>query len=97
MGTNMSDNLNAHGAEITLLPPPTTQRWVKSRKMAVIKAIESGILTDESACQRYSLSQEELDSWKRALNRHGPGALRTTHINRYRRADTPKQPPGAHS
>ena len=97
MGTNMSDIMNAHGAEITLLPPPTTQRWVKSRKMAVIKAIETGILTDESACQRYSLSQEELDSWKRALNRHGPGALRTTHINRYRRADTPKHPPGAHS
>lgn len=87
----MADNTQNYSAEITLLPPPTTQRWVKSRKMAVIKAIESGVLTDESACLRYSLSQEELDSWKRALNRHGPGALRTTHINRYRRADTPKQ------
>ena len=87
----MSDNTQNFSAEITLLPPPTTQRWVKSRKMAVIKAIESGVLTDETACLRYSLSQEELESWKRALNRHGPGALRTTHINRYRRADTPKQ------
>lgn len=88
----MSDNMQSHSAEITLLPPPTTQRWVKSRKMAVIKAIEGGILTDEQACQRYSLSQEELDSWKRALNRFGPGALRTTHINRYRRNDPTKQP-----
>lgn len=87
----MSDNTQNYSAEITLLPPPTTQRWVKSRKLAVIKAIETGVLTDETACLRYSLSQEELDSWKRALNRHGPGALRTTHINRYRRADTPKQ------
>lgn len=93
MGTIMSDNLQGYSADITLLPPPTTQRWVKSRKLAVIKAIENGILSDEQACQRYSLSQEELDSWKKALNRHGPGALRTTHINRYRRADTVKQPP----
>jgi hypothetical protein len=88
----MSDARQDFGAEITLLPPPNTQRWVKSRKLAVIKAIENGVLSDEQACQRYSLSQEELDSWKRALNRHGPGALRTTHLNRYRRADTPKQP-----
>lgn len=87
----MSDNTQNYSAEITLLPPPTTQRWVKSRKLAVIKAIETGVLTDETACLRYSLSLEELESWKRALNRHGPGALRTTHINRYRRADTPKQ------
>ncbi len=89
----MSDNMHSHSAEITLLPPPTTQRWVKSRKLAVIKAIEGGVLSDEQACQRYSLSQEELDSWKRALNRFGPGALRTTHINRYRRNDAAKQPP----
>lgn len=88
----MSDNTQQYGAEITMLPPPTTQRWVKSRKLAVIKAIEDGILSDEDACRRYSLSQEELDSWKSALNRHGPGALRTTHINRYRRADNSKHP-----
>lgn len=81
-----------HSAEITMLPPPNTQRWVKSRKLAVIKAIENGVLSDEQACQRYSLSQEELDSWKSALNRHGPGALRTTHINRYRKPDTGKHP-----
>lgn len=93
----MSENIHGYSAEITLLPPPTTQRWVKSRKLAVIKAIESGVLTDEQACQRYSLSQEELDSWKRALNRFGPGALRTTHINRYRRNDPTKQPPSQQS
>lgn len=58
--------------------------------MAVIKAIESGVITDEQACLRYTLSQEELDSWKRALNRFGPGALRTTHINRYRRQESVK-------
>ncbi|PZQ48485.1 MAG: DUF1153 domain-containing protein [Micavibrio aeruginosavorus] len=92
MGMPMPDHIEQRNAEITLLPPPTTQRWVKSRKLAVIKAIDKGLLTDEQACQRYSLSAEELESWKMALNRHGPGALRTTHINRYRRADHPKQP-----
>jgi hypothetical protein len=92
----MSEYNGKHSAEITLLPPPNTQRWVKSRKLSVIKAIESGVLTDEDACRRYSLSQEELDSWKAALNRHGPGALRTTHINRYRRADSDKHDSPTH-
>lgn len=87
MGADMSYEKQIQGAEITMLPPPNTQRWVKSRKLSVIKAIERGLLSDEDACRRYSLSQEELDSWKVALNRHGPGALRTTHINRYRRND----------
>ena len=80
--------------DIDVLPPPNTQRWVKSRKISVIKAIESGVLTDQQACERYALSQEELDSWKVALNRYGPGALRTTHINRYRRQDV--LPPAGH-
>jgi len=86
----MSDIRYEQSGGITQLPPPNTQRWVKSRKLAVIKAIESGVITDEQACLRYNLSQEELDSWKRALNRFGPGALRTTHINRYRRQDGSK-------
>ncbi len=93
MGTMIMDMTERYSAEITLLPPPTTQRWVKSRKLAVIKAIERGVLSDDDACKRYSLSQEELESWKSALNRYGPGALRTTHINRYRRSDTPKHQP----
>lgn len=90
MGTIMSNNQHTQSADITLLPPPNTQRWVKSRKLSVIKAIERGILSDDEACQRYSLTAEELESWKAALNRHGPGALRTTHINRYRKGDASK-------
>lgn len=91
----MTEHTHGFGADITLLPPPTTQRWVKSRKIAVIKAIENGVLTDEQACQRYSLTPEELESWKHALTRHGPGALRTTHLNRYRRAEHSKYPPSS--
>lgn len=95
MGMLMKDHLQGRGAEITLLPPPTTQRWVKSRKMAVIKAIENGVLSDEQACQRYSLTAEELESWKQALTKYGPGALRTTHLNRYRRAENGKHSPAS--
>ena len=78
--------------DLTPLPPPNTQRWVKSRKLSVIKAIENGLLTDDEACARYDLTAEELDSWKAALTRHGPGALRITHLNRYRKTDSPRLP-----
>lgn len=70
------------------LPPPDTQRWVKSRKLAVIQAIDEGELTDEDACRRYDISAEELESWKRLTRRFGPQALRTTHLKEYRENDT---------
>lgn len=70
------------------LPPRDTRRWVKSRKLAVIQAIQEGDLTDESACQRYDISQEELESWKRLTQRYGPEALRTTHLKEYRENET---------
>lgn len=66
------------------LPPPDTKRWVKSRKVAVIQAIETGFLTIQEACQRYGLSEEELHSWRHLLTTYGPEALRTTHLKRYR-------------
>ena len=68
----MSKDTILKNADIALLPPANTDRWVKSRKLSVIKAIERGLLTDEQACEKYNLSQEELDSWRVALNRHGP-------------------------
>ncbi len=83
----MTDTLTETTGTLIHLPPPNTARWVKSRKLAVIEAIDNGVLTNDQACQRYNLSPEELDSWKRLLSQHGPGALRTTHINRYRRSD----------
>lgn len=66
------------------LPPRDTRRWVKSRKMAVIQAIEAGYLSDDEACARYELSIEELSSWKRLARRYGAEALRTTHLKEYR-------------
>lgn len=66
------------------LPPAATRRWVASRKAAVVRAIDAGLITVEDALQRWSLSQEELDSWRLAVSRHGVAALRTTALQSYR-------------
>jgi hypothetical protein len=66
------------------LPPPDTRRWVASRKAAVVKAIVYGLILPEEAIDRYSLSQEEIDSWVGAVQRHGEAALRATAIQKYR-------------
>lgn len=66
------------------LPPVDTQRWVASRKAAVVKAIAVGLIDEDEAMARYALSQEELNSWKQAVIRHGPGALKITRVQRYR-------------
>lgn len=66
------------------LPPVDTRRWVASRKAAVVKAVAAGLIDEEEALARYSLSREELDSWRRAIARHGLKALKTTKIQRYR-------------
>lgn len=87
----MSDKKRKKLMEFSDLPPTDTTRWVKSRKSAVVRAIEEGLLTDESACKRYNLSTEELTSWKNMLNRFGPDALRTTHLKRYRTQDSRDQ------
>ena len=78
-----------------ILPPPSTTRWVKSRKKAVVEAIRAGLITDKQACERYDLCQEELDSWKSLMKAYGPDALRTTHLTRYRAHDPSDAPSGA--
>lgn len=66
------------------LPPADTQRWVASRKAAVVAAVAQGLLTEDAACDRYGLTVEELRSWRDALNSHGVGALRATRVQLYR-------------
>jgi Protein of unknown function (DUF1153) len=66
------------------LPPDDTKRWVASRKAAVVRALTSGLITREEAIERYSLSEEEIDSWVAAVARHGERALRTTRLQAYR-------------
>ncbi|MXQ07205.1 DUF1153 domain-containing protein [Alphaproteobacteria bacterium GH1-50] len=66
------------------LPDPLTRRWVASRKAAVVRAIEGGLITREEAIESYGLSDEELSAWHAAVEQHGEVALKATSIQRYR-------------
>ncbi len=66
------------------LPPPTTRRWVASRKAAVVRGVLYGLLTQEAALERYGLSEEEFLTWVRAVSEHGEDALKATAVQRYR-------------
>lgn len=66
------------------LPPVNTSRWVARRKAAVVAAVESGLIDAEEACKMYGLSEEELESWIAAMEKHGARALRVTSMQEYR-------------
>ena len=68
----------------TDLPAPTTRRWVASRKAAVVRAVEHGLITKDVAMEIYDISAEEFDIWRAAVTTHGEAALRTTAIQKYR-------------
>ena len=76
------------GNPLTLddLPPANTTRWVIRRKAEVVAAVRGGLLTIEQACERYNLSMEEFEGWRRSIERHGLPGLRTTRIQHYRGA-----------
>jgi hypothetical protein len=75
------------GQMLTLadLPAPGISRWVTRRKAEVVAAVVGGLLTRESACERYGLSDEEFEAWERLYARHGSKGLRTTRLQQYRR------------
>lgn len=54
------------------------------RKAEVVAAIQGGLLTFDEACERYSLTLEELASWQRNVDRSGMQGLRVTRIQHYR-------------
>jgi hypothetical protein len=60
------------------LPPVTTERWVASRKVAVVRGVAYGVVTREEVLERYGLSAEEFDGWVKAIAQGGPKALRAT-------------------
>lgn len=67
------------------LPAAGTRRWVASRKAAVVKGVEAGLITRDWALETYGLSEEELDSWAALSRAHGDDGLRTTALKKYRR------------
>ncbi|PQO22770.1 DUF1153 domain-containing protein [Rhodobacteraceae bacterium WD3A24] len=66
------------------LPAPDTRRWVASRKAAVVRAVAHGLIAQQEALERYSLSQEEFDQWRAAIETHGEAALQVTSIQKFR-------------
>lgn len=66
------------------LPPPTTRRWVASRKAAVVRGVLYGLIGQNEAIRTYSLSDEEFRSWVSAVADHGEDALKATALKKYR-------------
>ncbi|WBU54287.1 DUF1153 domain-containing protein [Paracoccus sp. SCSIO 75233] len=64
--------------------PPVDTRWVASRKATVVYAVEYDLITRKEAIERYGLSDEEFESWRRAIEKHGIHALRVTTLQNYR-------------
>lgn len=66
------------------LPGKNTNRWVASRKAAVVRAVTAGLISREEALERYSLSDEEFSAWESAIETHGEWALKATALQKYR-------------
>lgn len=66
------------------LPKEGTKRWVASRKAVVAKAVKFGLIKPAEAMSRYDLSEEELQSWIGAIERHGTSGLKVTRMQALR-------------
>lgn len=66
------------------LPPPGISRWVTRRKAEVVAAVRGGLLSTNEACERYALSEEELNCWSKLYDQHGTKGLRATRLQQYR-------------
>lgn len=66
------------------LPAHDTRRWVASRKAAVVRAVDNGLISQEDALSRYGLSADEFQAWVDAVRTHGVAALRATALQKYR-------------
>ena len=86
MSERPSHVIGPTGELLTLssLPPPNPDRWTPRRKGEVVAAVRGGLLTFEEACNRYSLTMEELIGWQGASERSGIRGLRTTRSQEYR-------------
>ena len=60
------------------LPAADTRRWVPRHKAAVVEAVRSGLLTLEEAGERYMLTEDEFQSWAKAIDEKGIAGLRAT-------------------
>ena len=66
------------------LPAVDTRRWVASRKLAVVRGVVYGLISQDEARKRYQLSEDEFNEWVRAVSEHGEDALKVTALQSYR-------------
>lgn len=75
------------------LPSSCATYWVARRKAELLAAIDGGLIGLAEACHKYRLSQEEIDSWRRTIDRSGIPGLRVTKMRRNpKRQDLPTVP-----
>jgi hypothetical protein len=63
--------------------PARDPRWVASRKAAVVRAVDHGLITEAEARETWDLSGEELAAWREA-GAPRRGRARATALQRYR-------------
>ncbi|WP_375690585.1 DUF1153 domain-containing protein [Pseudooceanicola sp. LIPI14-2-Ac024] len=66
------------------LPAEDTRRWVASRKLAVVRGVVYGLISQDEALARYGLSREEFMHWVSAVTEHGEEALKATALQKFR-------------
>lgn len=62
------------------LPPKNTTRWVASRKLAVVRGVMHGLITQDEAQADYSISKDEFQEWLQAVSRRGEDGLKATSV-----------------
>ncbi|MFZ2007420.1 MAG: DUF1153 domain-containing protein [Stellaceae bacterium] len=67
------------------LPPPDATRWTAWQKVAVIRAVRNGIITESEVRGRYLLSEEELATWQADFDRNGLSGLQQKSLRQRRR------------
>ena len=67
------------------LPPPGTMRWTAWQKVAVIRAVRTGVITATEVRTRYLLSEEELAAWQADFDRSGLSGLQQKSLRQRRR------------
>ncbi len=70
---------------MTDLPSSCATHWVARRKAELLAAIDGGLIELEDACHKYRLSPEEVESWRRTIDRAGVPGLRVTKMRRNRK------------
>lgn len=59
-------------------------KWTIKRKKGVLDQIDSGAIDEIQAFQFYGTTRQELDEWRRMIDKHGIKGLRVTKLTKYR-------------